>query len=355
MNGFDPSIEEDALGRSNESYSFLNLYDSVVVLGAGGMLGSYVLETLLVANYRRSHKVQLLAYTRFLPEHLKKIVNNNNSAFSATSREEDLRTFVRQSESILVINAAGHSNSGTANENVEELLNSNLLLNKKILEDSHGKLVRLVYFSSGEVYGEDAPTPTGEKFISQLSHLDGRSLYRQVKKLGESYLDSWVQQNRNEVHRVTILRIFHTFGPGVSRHDKRFLAELIDCATTGSDLVLRSSGDIRRSLLYASDLFDAIVRSDSSERLQEFNVGGDTAFRIRYLAELAGGTFGFRVVSRPSSEADLRGNKQVGLPDLTKLRSVGWEAQVSIMDGLSRAVRSRKWRDEKGQNIDYFY
>lgn len=86
---------------------------------------------------------------------------------------------------------------------------------------------------------------------------------------------------------VKIVRIVHTYGPGISLDDGRSFADFIGAVVHGTDIVLNSDGSARRPFLYLADatraFFTVLLKGASGEA---YNVGYDQDMSIFELAQM---------------------------------------------------------------------
>ena len=108
----------------------------------------------------------------------------------------------------------------------------------------------------------------------------------------------------------------------------------VSCWGTGSPL---------REFLYVDDLGDACVFAlehlkPISGELTHFNVGTGVDLSIRELAEEVAIATGYKgTIQWDSTKPDGTPKKQL---DVSRLATLGWQAQVPLKEGLSRTVSS---------------
>jgi UDP-glucuronate decarboxylase len=149
---------------------------------------------------------------------------------------------------------------------------------------------RVLYISSGEIYGSDAPTPVSEEFVGKIDHELPRSAYPLAKieaeKIGQEICVKYGIDFR-------IVRLFHSFGPGVRENDGRSFADFLWQCARGKEPILFSKGHDVRSFLYSEDAVAGMLTvflKDQSTR--PINVGSEQAVTIlefaKKVSELSG-------------------------------------------------------------------
>jgi nucleoside-diphosphate-sugar epimerase len=202
-----------------------------------------------------------------------------------------------------------------------------------------------LFFSSGEVYGEVPADriPTGEGDYGYVDPTAVRSCYAESKRMGETMCASWAHQHGV---RATIVRPFHTYGPGMALDDGRVYADFVADVVARRDIRMRSDGLATRAFCYLADatagFFTVLLRGEAGVA---YNVGNEGAeVSIRDLAQLVAGLFperGLQVVfDAPPAGGYLKSPLTRNCPDTTRVRALGWSASTPLDAGFRRTVWS---------------
>ena len=111
----------------------------------------------------------------------------------------------------------------------------------------------------------------------------------------------------------------------------------ISQALVGIPLTVYGEGTQTRSLQYADDLLDGVLRLIRSDEGRPFNMGNPVEHTVREIAEMVIGLSGSpsEIVYRPLPSDD----PQRRCPDITRAReSLGWEPQTPIGEGLEKTL-----------------
>ena len=142
-----------------------------------------------------------------------------------------------------------------------------------------------------------------------------------------------------------MIRIAHTYGPGVSLNDGRSFADFIAAILEGRDIVLNSDGSASRPFLYLADavraFFMVMLKGKNGDA---YNVGHPQDVMIRELAERLVNMYpGKHLHVRFARET--RAGYLIARPDkrcldVKKLMALGWRPEVSIEEGFVRTIAS---------------
>jgi nucleoside-diphosphate-sugar epimerase len=202
-----------------------------------------------------------------------------------------------------------------------------------------------LFFSSGEVYGQpsDPSQLVNESSYGYLDPLNVRSCYAEGKRAGESLCAAWHAQHGVPTR---IVRLSHTYGPGMDLNDGRVFADFVADIVAGRNIVLKGDGSARRPFCYLADatvaFFTILLNGASGEA---YNVGSGQQTSVLELAEVLCRLFPERNcrVFRQERKA---GDDYVPSPvqgfqfDLSKIKALGWKATTGIEEGFKRTVQS---------------
>ena len=184
------------------------------------------------------------------------------------------------------------------------------------------------------MYGDPQVHPQPETYWGHVNPIGPRGVYDEAKRFAEAMTMAY---HRYHGVDTRIVRIFNTYGPRMRPNDGRVVSNFIVQALRGDPLTIYGDGSQTRSFCYVSDLIEGIYRLFQSDRVAPTNIGNPVEFSVRQLAEQVLALTGSRseIQTRPLPEDD----PKVRRPDITVARDVlGWEAQVSLEEGLRRTI-----------------
>jgi UDP-glucuronate decarboxylase len=203
-----------------------------------------------------------------------------------------------------------------------------------------------LYFSSSEVYGqvEEELIPIDENTFGYLSPTVVRSCYAESKRMGENMCVSYASQFGVP---AKIVRVFHTYGPGMPLNDGRVFVDFVSNVLQGRDIEMHSDGSARRAYCYLTDAtiayFMILLTGVSG---QSYNVGNPAEeYSVLELARLISSLSphsGLRVRELPLNPNSPYVPSAVNRvsPRIDKAKALGWMPQVSASTGFARAIAS---------------
>ncbi len=318
---------------------------TILISGANGFLPSYMVKTILYLNETQfKDKTKIIGMVR----------NENKALKQFPEKSEDLILYIQDVcqpfKSIrdvdFIVHAASQASPKYYNKDPVGTLCPNVIGTYYLLELARKTEVEgFLYFSSGEVYGEPRKVPTREHDYGYLDPTTIRSCYAESKRMGENMCNSWFKQYGVP---VKIVRPFHTYGPGMNLDDGRVFADFVSDIVNRRNIIVKSSGEARRAFCYLADAvsgyFTVLFKGKDGE---PYNVGNDNGeISVIDLAEKLVNMYseyGLKVLKKPRNDINYLESKiQRSCPDISKIRSLGWEPYYSIEEGFKRTIESYK-------------
>jgi UDP-apiose/xylose synthase len=227
--------------------------------------------------------------------------------------------------------------------------------------------VRLIHFSTAEVYGRQAldahGQPTARMHEDESCFLLGpvgreRWTYSCAKQLLERVI--WAHGQHGKLP-FSIIRPFNTIGPRMDylpgidgEGTPRVLACFMNALLRGEPLALVNGGAQRRAFMDVGDMVEAVCRVLERPKQSDgqiFNLGNpDNDISIAELGQLLARAFAalrpersvaqFQPISAEQFYGPGYDDTQERMPDIGKAqRLLGWRPQVSLAEALPRIVR----------------
>ncbi len=196
--------------------------------------------------------------------------------------------------------------------------------------------VPILQASTSEVYGDPAIHPQVEDYWGNVNPIGVRSCYDEGKRCAETLFFDYRRQHNLA---IKVVRIFNTYGPHMHPNDGRVVSNFIVQALRGEDITIYGEGLQTRSFCYVDDLVAGLMAmmATPDEVTGPVNVGNPGEFTMIELAklviELTGSSS--QLVHLPLPPDDPRQRQ----PDISLARkSLGWEPQVALRDGLAKTI-----------------
>ena len=202
---------------------------------------------------------------------------------------------------------------------------------------------RLLLASTSEVYGDPEQHPQHERYWGHVNPIGPRACYDEGKRCAETL---HMAHHRMHGTDIRIVRIFNTYGPGMSLDDGRVVSNFVVQALRGEPLRLHGDGLQTRSLCYVDDLVDGLLRMMAQNRSAgPVNLGNPVEYTMRALALHIVGMTGSAsaIVHGPLPEDDPRRRR----PDIGRAHALlGWQPRVALDEGLAQTVADFRARLE---------
>lgn len=316
---------------------------SVMVTGAAGMLGSGIVDVLLYLNEYRNYHITIFALGRTE----KKLVDR----FGAYAKKDyfqilplDISKELSLDEDVdYVIHAASNADPYMmANYPVDTLL-ANVVGMNNILDLAKRKQAkRVLYVSSGEMYGQPDDTLINgfyEGYCGVVDYSNPRSCYPSGKRAAEVLCQSYISQYGSD---VVIVRPCHCYGPTMTKTDSRAMSQFFRKVINGEDIVLKSDGTLERSHCYVTDaayaMFTVLLTGENGGA---YNIADKASVAsIREVASLIADQKGKQVLFDLPGDVEKRGFSKVvrAVLDGSKLETLGWKPQIHLEDGVAATV-----------------
>ncbi|MBU4267711.1 MAG: SDR family oxidoreductase [Acidobacteria bacterium] len=194
---------------------------------------------------------------------------------------------------------------------------------------------RILQASTSEVYGDPEEHPQKESYWGRVNPIGPRSCYDEGKRVAESLLVNYQQQNHVDIR---IVRIFNTYGPRMALNDGRVISNFIVQALRGEAITIFGRGQQTRSFCYVSDLIDGTMRMmEQNEFSGPVNLGNPEEITVLELAELVLQLTASKskIVFQALPVDDPVRRK----PDISLAREkLDWEIKVALRDGLQETI-----------------
>ena len=307
---------------------------SILVTGAHGLLGSWLVKALLEAG------ASVVTIRRDEPAlstlELLGLATRVDTVHGDIATEGLIERALAEYEVDGVFHLAAQTLVGTANRSPLSTFETNIRGTWLVLEAArqHG-VQRLVVASSDKAYGRQEELPYRED-----QQLRARYPYDVSKAAADMLARSYWHTFSLP---VAVTRFANLYGGGDTNRS-RLIPEAVCAVLAGRPPVVRSDGSPERDFLYVEDavraylaLWQALGRGLG--RGEAFNAGGGHAYRVGEIVQLICLLSGTEVAPDIRGRGTPHGEIDRQWVDASKLTELtGWRPQVDLKDGLQRTL-----------------
>ncbi|HPE14982.1 MAG TPA: NAD(P)-dependent oxidoreductase [Bacilli bacterium] len=339
-------LVEDALQIIEENDGLIELFGcNFLITGASGMVGRSFLNTLLVLNDSFNANINVYVLVRNSSKLPQYVVENPNVHIIV---QDVIEPIVLTSKMDYIVHAAGPASPTIMRENPVGTNFANTLGTANTLMYAIKSSAKAYLFiSSREIYGQ--PDEGQEIFredgrYGQVDQLVPRNSYAEGKKAAENMCCSFKQQYGLN---TKIVRLAHTYGPGMSIYDGRVQADFLKNIVSNQNIELKSEGSSVRTYTYISDATSAMFKILLHSKDIVYNVADENCkTSIRELAQTLINIYpdrGLRLTFNiPNSTQRLNSGCATftdGILSTQKIRDeLQWIPKYSISDGFKRTI-----------------
>lgn len=301
----------------------------VLVTGGAGFIGSNLVDSLVLLG----HSVRVFdnfstGKHEFLRHHKD---NGRVEVVNADLLDQQaLDTAVMGAD--VVVHLAANADVRFGWEHPRRDIEQNVVVTQNVLEAmrKHG-VRRLIFSSTGSVYGEAAVIPTPEDAPYPIQ----TSLYGASKSAAEGLIASYAEAG---FLNATVFRFVSILGPRYTHgHVIDFVAQLVK---TPSTLRILGDGSQRKSYLHVTDCVGAILmRLEESPTYETLNLGVDGFCQVKESAGWICNTMGLEPeLQFTGGERGWVGDNPFIYLDTRRIQALGWKPSFSIQQSVEDTV-----------------
>ncbi len=310
----------------------VNLKDRrILITGGAGFIGSHLVDALSFEN----DVVVLDNLSASTTEFIEPLIKESKIKFikGDITNLSDVQTAMKDVD--LVFHYAAQPDvKKSVNEPIFDF-ETNVRGSLNILEEMRRNDIHEIIFASsgGTIYGDKPPLPTPES-----QPLRPISNYGAAKAAVEMYLSSYANSYG---FTAVSLRYANIFGPRSNHgviYDFYFKLK-----KNPRELTILGNGLQNKSYLYITDCIDAslFVTKHVSNGFEPYNIGSESQIIVNDIAKIIIDELNLESVQFKYTGGDRGwvGDVPITLPDLSKLKKLGWAPKVSTEEGIRKYVR----------------
>lgn len=343
--GADEIIIEDAHHIIKRLGNRVNAMDGarILVTGAGGYVASYFCDLLVLLNdlnfNGRSHFFFLIRkppgkYTR-----LTHLMGRKDVTFIVQDVSYPLDQELRID---FIIHAASPASPVDYLAQPLSTVDANVWATRHLLELAIRWQSKSFLFLSTGSAGVGVVSGIAEKDLVAEDCLSPRSCYTMSKRMGETLCGIYWRECGVP---VKIVRLYHTYGPGMRLDDGRVVPDFIRMRLKNIPIEALSDGTASRAFCYIADsVYGVFAAMLSNHHGEVFNIGTDRPTSVRNLAhmvaQLEDPILSVRLAVNQNAEHIQEAKAIDGWPNIDKAgKYLDFKPMTDLQVGLARTVR----------------
>ena len=339
----DRIIREDCLQIIHDNNMEILRNKSFFITGASGMIGSYIANVLKVLNEVYNMNIHIILCVRNKNKLDKELLDDSNVSVIV---QDVTNSFNIEDKIDYIVHAASPASPKIMKDYPFETNAANTVGTYNTLLLAKEKNANYLFISSREIYGEPRDNLcifTEDGMLGDVNPLIPRNGYAEGKKAAENMCVSLHEEyNVN----TKIVRLAHTYGPGMSITDGRVQADFLNNVINCQDIVMKSEGTSIRTYTYISDAVSGIFKVLLEGKDIVYNISDDKEISIKELAEV--------LVSLSNNQSKLvmkiDDSLKKGSASFTKgilsnekiKKELNWHPKYNVYNGFARTIEYLK-------------
>ena len=324
-------MKEDIKRVAELPYNWEKLNNKTLLMSGGtGFIGSFICNVISYRNRCFNQNTKIISLSR------RGGVNDDTVSYI----KQDVSTPFSVSEHVdYVLHLASNTHPKQYAEDPIGTITTNIYGCDNLLRIAKENKAKFLLASSVEIYGQGTETPMSEDYCGYIDCNTARAGYNESKRVCEALTQSYRAQYKTN---AVIARLARIFGAD-KKADTKAIAQFIDKATAGEDIVLKSNGLQRFSYCYVADAASALLYlliegvDGEAYNITEPDEGLTLGGYAEYIASLAEK----KVIYRIEDSAAVS-KSTYALMDGSKIKALGWYPLFSVKEGLKRTFEIKK-------------
>src|SRR3990167_1480896 len=298
--------------------------EKIYIAGHKGLVGSAIFRTLQSAGYTN-------------------LIYRTRAELDLTNQAHVADFFSAEKPRYVFLAAAKVGGIHANNTFRGDFIFQNLAIQTNIIESAYRYGVkRLIFLGSSCIYPRDCPQPMREEYLLSGPLEPTNEPYAIAKIAGIKLCESYNMQYNTDFVAVMPTNLYgmnDKFDLETSHVLPALMRKIHEAKIRKQPHVtIWGSGSPKREFLYVDDMANACIFVMNRVGCKQMvNIGTGKEISIREVAELMCEVVGF------NGDIVFDGSKPDGTPrklvDVTRLAQLGWEAQVSLREGLRRTYQ----------------
>ncbi|MBQ7295435.1 MAG: NAD-dependent epimerase/dehydratase family protein [Clostridia bacterium] len=317
---------------------------TVLITGATGFIGSFIIHSLMRKNETDNLGVKVLALVRNADRARGAYGEYEKAGYLSFIEQDVCVPLPTDKKADYIIHCASNAAPKEYSLYPVETMKTNFYGTLNLLD--YAKAVNaesFLYVSTIEVYGTTHGIDRiDEDTYGEIDAMKVRSCYPLSKKSCETLSISYADEYGVN---VKIGRLSYIFGPGMKPGDSKIVAVFPKCIADGENIVMKSKGEQLRSYTYVTDAITGLLTVLlDGENGNAYNIASKLCITtVAGIAHTLVDSYpekGLKVIFNLPTDAEAKGFSLIENAVLSseKLEALGWQPQTDLVTGLKNVV-----------------
>lgn len=316
---------------------------SILISGASGMVGSFLVDALMLLNEHKGLNCRIYAMGRNAAKAQERFARCWGSPLFRFISHDINQPLTELNETVdYVLHLASNTHPLAYSTDPIGTVTTNIIGLHHLLEfaAAHG-CKRLAFASSNEIYGENRGDTEffDEAYCGYINCNTMRAGYTESKRCAEALCQAYIRQKGMD---IVIPRLTRSYGPTMLMSDTKAISQFILKGVAQQDIILKSTGTQYFSYTYAGDavsgLLTVLLCGQCGEAYNIADAASD--IMLKDLAAIIAESVGRKVVFELPDAVEAAGYSTATKARLdgSKLKTLGWQPRYDIRSGLQHTL-----------------
>nr|WP_294492568.1 NAD(P)-dependent oxidoreductase [uncultured Anaerosporobacter sp.] len=340
-------IYEDIVDICNEKLPWEKLWNMrLMVTGANGFIGSYIIYTLLELNRIKNANITIFALCRDRKRTEEKFADYLNEKKLVFIYQDICEEIDDLYKSDIILHAASPNTPYLIQKEPYRVFEANVMGYQNILKKSIcWGTSDILFFSSSAVYGYSTPSEgADETYRSTIDFTNAKDVYALSKQQCEMMT---VSVKNQLTCKIKTIRPFVIYGPGEGFSKNKAMTDFVKNYIDEENIVMKSKGEVIRSYLYIKDAVKAIFYVLLLGSDDVYNIASrKNICDIKKLASVfCDLNTKLNIEYKIKNQEYLNSQWNILIGKTDKIEALGWKEETLLEEGVSRMVRWAKDSD----------
>lgn len=335
---------EDVKAIASLDYTWSALANtSFLITGATGMIGSFLIDTIMYKNETENLNCTIYAMGRNQEKAKARFASFfEHKNFKFLEVDINAPFTLEESKFDYILHAASNTHPKAYATDPIGTITANVMATHQLLEIAKNKATkRFVYLSSVEVYGENRGDVDAfdESYCGYIDCNTLRAGYPESKRVGEALCQAYIKQENLD---IVIPRLSRVYGPTMLMSDTKALSQFLKKAVNNEDIVLKSEGTQFYSYSYVADAVSGIFKiMFDGKNGEAYNLSDPNSdITLRDLAKIIAKSVGRKVVFELPDAVEKAGYSTAtkAILNTKKIHDLGFKAIYGMEKGIHNTI-----------------